>query len=135
MFLPSCQSWWLWLLKLLRPKKSEYMPRTIGALIIGSLLWDSEKRRPAWREARLDGASGQTVTAPIRYGRSSPSRGHSYTMVFSRLCQTGQARLITCSHKIESLQDLIVEAEHLWKAEQPGAKAHKIAARWGCVAL
>lgn len=55
------------------------MPLTAGVLIIGSLLWDSEKERPAWRAARLDVAGAQTVTAPIRYGRLSESR---YTMVF-----------------------------------------------------
>ena len=111
------------------------MPLSAGVLIIGSLLWDSEKGRPEWREARLDMASAQAVTAPIRYGRLSESRGNSYTMVFSRLCQVGQAQLVPCSHSISSLQELIVEAEHLWKAGQSGAKAHKIAASWGCVAL
>ena len=110
------------------------MPLTAGVLIIGSLLWDSEKSRPAWRKARLK-TDAQTVTAPIRYGRLSETRGNSYTMVFSRLCQAGRAQLVPCSHRISSLQELIEEAEHLWKAEQPDAKAHRIAASWGCVAL
>jgi hypothetical protein len=108
---------------------------TAGVLIIGSLVWDSEKGRSAWRDKRLNMAEAQTVTAPIRYGRLSESRGHSYTMVLSRLCPVGQAKLVPCSHTISSLQDLIVEAECLWKAEQPRAQAHRIAADWGCVAL
>ena len=111
------------------------MPLSAGVLIIGSLLWDTEKGRPAWRNARLDMAKAQPVTAPIRYGRLSESRGNSYTMVFSRLCPPGQAILVPCLCGISSAQDLVAEAECLWKAEQPGAKPHRIAAKWGCVSL
>lgn len=111
------------------------MPLTAGVLIIGSLLWDLEKGRPAWRSARLNMAKAQNVTAPIRYGRLSESRGNSYSMVFSRLCPLGQAILVPCSRDISCVQDLIAEAECLWKAEQPGAKSHRIAATWGCVAV
>ena len=106
-----------------------------GVLIIGSLLWDLEKGRPAWRDARLVRASAQAVTAPIRYGRLSESRDDTYTMVFSRHCKDGHAKLIPCSHDVSSLADLVAEAEHLWKAEQPSAKAGRIATDWGCVAL
>jgi hypothetical protein len=56
-------------------------------------------------------------------------------MVFSRLCELGQAKVVRCSRTISSTTDLIAEAEHLWKTEQPGAKAGRIAADWGCVAL
>lgn len=111
------------------------MPLNAGVLIIGSLFWDSENERPAWRDARLKMASAQTVTAPIRYGRLSGTRGNSYTMVFSRLCPPGQAKLVPCSHAISTMQDLISEAECLWKAEQPDAQADRIASTWGCVAL
>ena len=112
------------------------MPLTVGILIIGSLLWDSEEGRPAWRNARLDIASEQAVTAPIRYGRlSGNKRGHTYTMVFSRLCEIGQGKVVRCFHTVFSLAGLIAEAEHLWKAEQPGAESGRIAANWGCVAL
>jgi hypothetical protein len=111
------------------------VPMTAGFLIIGSLLWDSDPVREAWRNARIVMKSAIKVTAPIRYGRLSSSRGNSYTMVFSRLTQAGQAILVPCSHTISSLEDLIEEAECLWKAEQPRARAHRIAANWGCVAL
>jgi hypothetical protein len=126
---------WLRLLKLLKLRRSKPVPLTAGVLIIGSLLWDSDKGRPAWRNGRLLMCSAQNVTAPIRYGRLSDSRGNTYTMVFSRLCAAGQAKLIRCSHSISTSQDLIAEAEHLWKAEQPRAEAHQIATDWGCVAL
>src|SRR5947209_4925613 len=119
MFRRLYRNWLPRLLKLLKLRRSEPVPLTAGVLIIGSLLWDAEKGRPAWRGARLDKASAQTVTAPIRYGRLSGSRGNSYTMVFSRLCPAGQAKLVPCSHTISTVQDLIAEAECLWKAEQP----------------
>ena len=112
---------------------SEHAGLSVGILIIGSLLWD--ERRQAWRNARLDMASIDTVTAPIRYGRLSSSRGKTYTMVFSRLCKPGRAKLVHCSHMVSSPEDLLVEAEHLWKAEQPGADAGRIAVNWGCVGL
>ena len=111
------------------------MPLSVGVLIIGSLLWDSKNGRPTWRNTRLDMATAKEVTAPIRYGRRSRSRGNTYTMVFSRLCQVGHAKLVHCSHEISAIQDLTAEAEFLWKAEQPDAKADRIAANWGCVAL
>lgn len=111
------------------------MPLTAGVLIIGSLLWDSKRGRPAWRDARLDLASAQTVTAPIRYGRLSESRGNTYTMVLSRKAGIGQAKVLSCLHSISTPADLIAEAEALWKAEQPGAAPGRIADYWGCVAL
>jgi hypothetical protein len=93
---------------------------TAGVLIIGSLVWDSEKGRSAWRDKRLNMAEAQTVTAPIRYGRLSESRGHSYTMVLSRLCPVGQAKLVPCSHTISSLQDL------LWKLSVSGRRSSRV---------
>jgi hypothetical protein len=112
------------------------VPLNAGILIIGSLLWDLEEGRPTWRNARLDIDSAQAVTAPIRYGRlSGKKRGHTYTMVFSRLCELGLAKVVRCSHTVSSAADLVAEAEHLWKAEQPSAEAGRIAADWGCVAL
>jgi hypothetical protein len=99
------------------------VPLNAGVLIIGSLFWDPDPVRVAWRDARLAMDSAETVTVPIRYGRLSSSRGKSYTMVFSRLCQPGQAKLLPCVQMISSLQDLIREAECLWKAEQPGSKS------------
>jgi hypothetical protein len=127
---------WLRLLKLLRLKRNEPVSLNAGILIIGSLLWDLERGRPAWRDERLEIASAQTVTAPIRYGRlSDKRRGYTYTMVFSRLAETGRAKVVRCRHSVSTAADLIAEAECLWKAEQPGADQGRIAADWGCVGL
>lgn len=109
------------------------MPLDVGILIIGSLFWDDKRR--AWRDARLDMKSAQPVTVPIRYGRLSTSRGDTYTMVFSRLCKSGQGLAVRCTRGISSPAELFAEAEALWKAEQPNAAAHRIASDWGCVAL
>src|SRR5260370_41031872 len=95
MFQRSCPTLWLWLLTLVRLKSSEPVPLTAGVLIIGSLLWDSGKGRPAWRDARLDVASAQAVTAPIRYGRKARTRGNSFTMGFSRQCPAGMGKPIS----------------------------------------
>jgi hypothetical protein len=110
------------------------MALNAGILIIGSLLWDEERR--TWRHARLDMNFSATVRAPIRYGRlSGMRRGYTYTMVFARLAPAGHARVVRCLHAIASPEHLIAEAEHLWKAEQLDAPANRIAANWGCVAL
>lgn len=131
-----CQGW-LGLLKLLRLKKSKFVPLNAGVLIIGSLLWDSENGRPAWRDARLDGVSTQIVIARIRYGRllSGKRRGRTYTMVFSRSAGSGHARVVRCTRQVATPAQLLEEATALWKAEQPSAAAGRIAAGWGCVAL
>jgi hypothetical protein len=121
------------LLRLLKLTRSEPVPLTVGILIIGSLLWDD--RRQAWRNARLDMASTETVTAPIRYGRRSESRGNTYTMVFSRLCEAGCGTVVHCLHPVSSVDGLISEAEHLWAAEQNATLRRHISAGWGCVTL
>jgi hypothetical protein len=127
---------WLRLLKLLRLKRNEPVSLNAGILIIGSLLWDLERGRPAWRDERLEIASAQTVTAPIRYGRlSDKRRGYTYTMVFSRLAETGRAKVVRCRHSVSTADDLIAEAEALWKAEQSDAAPGRIGDYWGCVAL
>src|ERR1700731_4629010 len=38
---------------------------------------------------------------------------------------------VPCSHTISTPQNLITEAEYLWKAEKPDAELHRIASRWG----
>lgn len=111
----------------------EAVQLTVGTLVVGSLLWDP--RRRAWRDARLDATLSDSVAAPIRYGRRSRRRGNTYTMVFSRLCELGQAQVIRYANTVSSPEDLITEAEHLWAAERIGPVERQISASWGCVAL
>ena len=80
---------------------------SLGVLIIGSLYWDNSIR-DKWRRERLDLERRQYVRAPIRYGRRSERRGHSYTMVFSaglREADFGTAIAVPCRSR-----DLIAEA-------------------------
>jgi hypothetical protein len=108
-----------------------------GILIIGSLLWDTDKVRQQWRDERLDCRQSELVSAPIRYGRrSGERRGYTYTMVFSRSAQAGHARVVRCSHAITSADDLTTEALRLWEAEELSKYTGRIAnKRWGCVSL
>jgi hypothetical protein len=56
-----------------------------------------------------------------------PFRCVDCVRVAALLCPLGSATLVPCSYTISTAQDLIVEAEFLWKAEQPDLKAHRIA--------
>jgi hypothetical protein len=110
------------------------MSQSVGVLIIGSLIWDPA--RASWRESRLQMTRLLPVTAPIRYGRKSASRGDTYTMVFSRGSPAGQAVVVPYVSAVSSVEDLIREAEHLWAAECNGDTSdHAVSASWGCITL
>src|ERR1700730_13031171 len=99
-----CLSWWQWLLRLLKLKRTDPIRLEAGILIIGSLLWDKDRQQ--WRDERLDRNESEVVSAPIRYGRrSGKRRGHTYTMVFSRRAPAGHARVVRCSHAITGPDD------------------------------
>jgi len=65
-----------------------------GVIIVGSLIWedhlkaeDRDNIRRNWRRVNLiDNSSPSKV--PIRYGRKSQSRDDTYTMIFSKSCET-----------------------------------------------
>lgn len=120
------------------------MTLSVGVLIIGSLYWDDEPDNPSrrkWREARLALDEHTNVSAPIRYGRISKSRGCSYSMVFSAsLCEDhahlGSAIAVPCKQGVSSIGDLVDEAEWLWAAERnTDSRNGKISACWGSVAV
>ena len=117
------------------------MHMRIGILIVGSLLWDENQNRQKWRRNRLAIDAKRSVPAPIRYGRRSQSRGCSYTMVFSSELVGDESRLgtaacVPCLHGVNSLEDLVVEAECLWAAERNKAATNgQIGANWGSVSL
>jgi hypothetical protein len=112
------------------------MSATLGILAIGSLYWDDNPNREAWRISRLDRTAEFTINVPIRYGRKSETRGNTYTMVYSRSCQLGQAKACRCSNDVASSGDLIAEAEQLWAAERSAPQTNgRISANWGAVAV
>lgn len=104
-------------------------------LIIGSLLWDSEPRRKDWREKRLDVSERTPVRAPIYYGRKSEKRGNTFTMVFGSSEPSGQAVLVPCKKQIETVDDLVEEANALWQAEDASAASGCFHKSWGCVGV
>ena len=117
------------------------MEISLGILIVGSLYWDGPRHRSQWRNERLDIEAKRGVLAPIRYGRSSGTRGCSYTMVFSEMLardevKLGTAIFVPCKRLVRTVEDLVEEAEILWAAESKlGAATGRISAGWGCVGL
>lgn len=113
------------------------LSKSVAILIIGSLIWNKSEHRQSWRRGRLVAAEATRVRAPIRYGRLS--RGNTYTMVFSHSLvpdDCGWALAVPCSHVVDSLNDLALEAQLLWAAEQTRATdPGPLAARWGAVGL
>jgi len=111
------------------------MPLRAGILVIGSLFWETDDVREAWRRDRLRLQQTVEVRAPIRYGRISAGRKNTYTMVFSRACAPGQAKVVPCQDEVCTAEDLVLEAEHLWAAERRAARNGRINADWGSVTL
>jgi len=111
----------------------------VGVLVIGSLFWDEAEHRTKWRQAHLDLRDATLVTAPIRYGRVSATRGETTTMVFSRLVERtdyglGIGVVIPCRATVRSAEELIEEAEALWRAESSGGNPQRpLCASWGAV--
>lgn len=108
----------------------------MGVIIIGSLLWDNDKRK-AWRENNLIIKDSIAVNLPIRYGRISESRNDTYTMVFSNTCKKnnslGIGYIFPINKPIKNSNDLIDQAKALWRAESPSSG--ELCASWGTVAL
>lgn len=109
------------------------MPLRAGILVIGSLFWENDRQE--WRDTRLRVDDALDVRAPIRYGKIAKMRGDTYTMVFSRGCTPGQAKVVPCQDEIRTAEDLVLEAEHLWAAERRAARNGRISADWGSVTL
>lgn len=113
---------------------SEIRPMRAAILVIGSLLWDSRTTgRTKWRASRLDLDARMPVRVAISYGRKSSSRGDTYTMAFRPGGPCGQAVLVPCATTIETIDDLISEANSLWQAEAPNAKPGSLHKSWGSV--
>ncbi len=120
-----------------------------AVLIIGSLLWENEDNaiskeigvlRNNWREKYLDFDKAETVKCPIRYGRTSSTRHHTYTMLFSNNTPAIGSALIVPFKETISINDgfgaLENQAFALAEAEQickPGEV--NLFKDWGTVAI
>ena len=90
--------------------KSENMKLKGGVIIIGSLIWEDHLKkadniRKNWRKQNL---LDKPVLAkvPIRYGRESQTRKHTYTMVFSKSCENtlGQGLILSFNEDIVTFE-------------------------------
>jgi hypothetical protein len=105
-----------------------------GILIIGSLLWGDAKERQAWRSWRLL-LERHSVVVPLKYGRRSQSRGNTFTMTFDTAVASGRAVVVPCATSACRAQDLVNEAEALWRAEHLTLKLAPCVPRgaaWDC---
>lgn len=101
-------------------------------LVIGSLLW-GDGPKEAWRQDRLRVPDRQSVHAPIRYGRRSTTWANTFTMVLDPAVPAGRAFLVPSIREVETIEDLVDEAEALWRAERNATTGSGICAEWGCV--
>ncbi len=126
-------SWFGWLAK--RAELWLDCPMHAGILVVGSLLWDPSDEREEWRETRFSLGRCVSVQVPIYYGRRSSSRGNTYTMTFDEGNGWGRAVLIPCAATVDTVEDLVAEAQALWGAEFAAARPGSVGAAWGCVGV
>jgi len=108
-----------------------------GVIIIGSLLWDDDQRE-IWRTESLDVETKIATALRIRYGRESPTRKHTYTMIFSNHPTTrlGNGYVVSLKRKIENREMLKDEAVALAEAEGLWNDAARFLSKdWGAVRL
>jgi hypothetical protein len=107
-----------------------------GILIVGSLFWDNSSRE-AWRKSHLLIDRAVLVKVPIYYGRrSGEKRGHTFTMTLAADGDQGQAFAVPCAKELHNVEDLVVEAQSLWRAEMEPSRPRTpqcLSATWGCV--
>ena len=108
------------------------LPMKCSILVIGSLLWEDGPKE-AWRQDRLRLLDRQTVRAPIRYSRRSTTWANTFTMVLDPAVPAGRAFLVPSVREVETIEDLVDEAEALWRAERNQTAGSGICAEWGCV--
>lgn len=118
-------------------------------LMVGSLFWETEENaldkdqgrfREQWRAGHLDMGKAASITVPIRYGRRSSGRRHTFTMMFSHsVPKKGNAYLVPIREEIVVNADfsgLYQQALLLAKAESICSETESVLFKnWGCVSL
>jgi len=118
-----------------------------GVIIIGSLLWEDhldfngieDSIRSIWREQNLKMDEKKSVSLPIRYGRISSKRFHTYTMIFCNSVDSSQSKgfIIPFCETINSFEELYIQAIAMAKAEgiYTNKKNKRITTNWGSVGI
>lgn len=115
-----------------------------GIIIIGSLIWEDHLKeknkdliRKNWRQQNLLPII-KTTPVPIRYGRKSSSREDTYTMIFTKGCETslGQGLILEFNEVINSFEQIERQSIALAIAEGIYTEINKrISTTWGSVGL
>jgi len=115
-----------------------------GVIIIGSLIWEdhlvNENKdyiRRDWRRLNLFDKR-ILINVPIRYGRESQTRRNTYTMVFSKSCEStlGQGLILPFNEHVTSFEILERQAIALAIAEGIYKKDNlRLTSSWGSVGL
>ena len=119
-------------------------------LMVGSLFWETEENaldkkqgrfREEWRENHLDMKNAASIKVPIRYGRRSSGRKHTFTMMFSHsVPKNGNAFLVPIQQDVTivypDFSGLHQQAILLAKAESICTETENVLFKnWACVAL
>ena len=115
-----------------------------GVIIIGSLIWenhlvkeDKDNIRKDWRSQNL--IDNRILTkVPIRYGRKSQTRKDTYTMVFSKSCESnlGQGLILSFNEEVTSFEILERQTIALAIAEGIYKKDNlRFTSNWGSIGL
>lgn len=117
-----------------------------GIIIIGSLIWedhlDFDKEgenyiRRDWRNQNLSSIRKQ-VSVPIRYGKKSSTRKDTYTMIFTKGCESnlGKGLILEFQHTVDTFEYIERQAIALAIAEGIYKKLNKrISTKWASVGL
>ncbi len=117
-----------------------------GVIIVGSLIWEDHLNykkngenyiRQHWRNQNLK-LTRFITPVPIRYGRISPTREKTYSMIFTKGSEEtlGQGLILEFKHSINSFEDLERQAIALAIAEGIYNNENKrISCKWGSVGL
>lgn len=91
-----------------------------GIIIIGSLFWDSSRKRAVWRDKYFKNEV-HYIRLPIRYGRQSSSRMNTYTMAYSLSLNVedyGQGIILECRKPVSGLGYLKEIVENTIRVER-----------------
>jgi len=107
-----------------------------GVIVIGSLYWEDIKIRREWRDNSLSKKQGVKIALPMRYGRISPTRHNTYTMVLSMNCpKRGVGYAIPFSKLTTTVADLKRQSLAVASAERNEKYDSELDWGWGALGI